>query len=74
MMRDQLNERRLMVTLALAIFAVLWTPAVFAAGKTDPVVAQLKRQGDVAIEAGHYDVALAAYSKALAIEPAPALH
>jgi len=62
------------MTLGLTLLAVLWTPTVFAAGKTDPVVAQLKRQGDAAIEAGHYDVALAAYSKALAIEPAPALH
>jgi len=59
---------------ALALLFALWTPAVFAADRTDPVVAQLKRKGDAAIEAGQYDAALAAYSKALAIEPSPALH
>ena len=65
---------RVAVCLALVLLGVLWTPAVSAAGRTDPVVAQLKRQGDAAIEAGQYDMALAAYSKALAIEPSPALH
>jgi len=61
-------------SLALALFFVLCAPAASAADRTDPMVAQLKRQGDAAIEAGKYEVALAAYSKALAIEPAPALH
>jgi tetratricopeptide (TPR) repeat protein len=65
---------RVVVSLAMALFCALCAPAVFAAGRTDPMVAQLKRQGDAAIEAGKYDVALVAYSKALAIEPAPALH
>lgn len=41
---------------------------------TDPVAVELKRRGDAAMEAGHYDDALQAYTKALAIEPAAALH
>jgi hypothetical protein len=67
-------SRVLAICLALALFCALWAPSVSAAGSTDPVVAQLKRQGDAAIEAGKFDLALAAYSKALAIEPSPALH
>ena len=65
---------RVAASLALGLFLALWSPAVTAADRTDPVVAQLKRKGDAAIEAGKFDVALAAYSKALAIEPSPALH
>ena len=41
---------------------------------TDPVAVELKRRGDTAMEAGHFDAALQAYTKALAIEPAAALH
>jgi hypothetical protein len=69
-----LTSYRLPRCLALVLCGVLSTPTVWAAGRTDPVVFQLKRQGDKAIEAGQYADALAAYSKALAIEPSPALH
>jgi hypothetical protein len=37
-------------------------------------VLQLKQEGDRAIESGRYSDALNAYSKALSIEPSPALH
>jgi len=46
----------------------------FAQTPTDPVAIRLKQQGDVAIESGKFEDALRSYSKALAVEPSPALH
>lgn len=47
--------------------------ALTAQGLTDPVAIQLKHQGDSAIESGAFEAALGSYSKALLIEPSPAL-
>jgi hypothetical protein len=41
---------------------------------TDPVAIDLKQKGDLAIKSGQYDVALDAYTRALAVQPSPALH
>jgi tetratricopeptide (TPR) repeat protein len=65
---------RVALSLALTFAAVLVGPVASAAGPSDPVVAQLKRRGDAAIEAGKYQLALEEYTKALAVEPSPALH
>lgn len=54
--------------------AVAWLAPASAQPVSDPVVVQLKQRGDAAIEAGHYQEALDAYTKALAIEPTPAIH
>ncbi len=57
---------------ALAVSTtVRWSSAQVVA---DPVALQLKQEGDRAIESGQYAEALHAYSKAIAIEPSPALH
>jgi len=72
--RQRTRSRLRALSLALALSIALPAPAAPGAGSTDPVVAQLKKQGDAAIEAGKYEAALAAYSKALAVEPSPALH
>lgn len=59
---------------AIALAAAAWLAPASAQPLRDPVVVQLKQRGDAAIEAGHYQEALDAYTKALAIEPTPAIH
>lgn len=58
------------------LVGVIWSFAAVVAAQPvlDPVAVDLKRQGDQAIDAGLYEEALDAYSRALAIQPGPALH
>lgn len=59
---------------ALALVVILWASASVAQCPVDPVAAELKQQGDTAIDAGKYMSALAAYAKSLGIESCPALY
>jgi hypothetical protein len=59
---------------ALACALLLQTASSRAQPLADPMAIELKRQGDVAIEAGKFEEALNAYSNALSIEATAALH
>lgn len=52
----------------------LWASHVHAECPIDPVAARLKQQGDTAIDAGEYALALSTYAKALGIETCPSLY
>lgn len=57
------------ICLGFGVFGVACSAAA-----QDPVATDLKQQGDAAIDAGMYEEALDAYTRALAIEPGAALH
>jgi hypothetical protein len=59
---------------AVACALLLQTASCRAQQLADPMAIELKRQGDVAIEAGKFEEALKAYSNALSIEATAALH
>jgi tetratricopeptide (TPR) repeat protein len=59
---------------ACVVLSLAWCGLGYAQSPADPVAAELKQKGDAAIEAGLYDEALDAYSRALTVEPTPALH
>lgn len=72
-------RRRSRSSWALLRCALITTVALVAESShaqtpTDPVAVRLKQQGDSAIESGKFEEALLAYSKALTVEPSPALH
>jgi PEGA domain-containing protein len=78
--RYPLAARRVVVHALVAILLALsFAPVSAMAGEHDPVhagkgeAAALKEQGDHAMDALHYDDALAAYEKAYALTKAPAL-
>jgi len=58
----------------LAIVMLVQSATCRAQQPADPVAVELKRTGDVAIEAGKFQEALDSYTKALAIESSAALH
>lgn len=57
----------------MVLLIAAWVTSASAQALNDPVAVQLKQRGDTAIETGRYQEALDAYTKALAIEAAPAL-
>jgi PEGA domain/Tetratricopeptide repeat len=62
------------IGLVLIVINPLLVSTTLAQPLVDPVASKLKSHGDSAIELEHYDEALRAYTKALSIEPSPALH
>lgn len=71
---DHVGARARMLGSLLLLAALCSLARSGSAQTIDPVAAELKRRGDEAIDAGLYDEALEAYSRALSIEPTPALH
>ncbi|HMA94445.1 MAG TPA: PEGA domain-containing protein [Polyangiaceae bacterium] len=68
------RSRRSLEGRALAMVVSVWASISNAQCPADPVAAQLKQQGDGAIDAGEYATAFGAYAKSLGIESCPAVY